>query len=70
MAAALLLALCVEVWKLPLEVQHLTWALFYFTIISWGLTRRDPLRFWSIPVRNALAFLGMISYSLYSFSTF
>jgi len=65
MAAALLLALCVEVRKLPLEVQHLTWALFYFTIISWGLTRHDLLLSWSVPVRNAFVFLGMISYSLY-----
>ncbi len=51
--------------KLFIGIQELVWAGFYFLVILWGLTQKDPLKFLSSRMRKLFLSIGLISYSLY-----
>ncbi len=65
MACTFILGITVTLLKLFIVIQELVWGGFYFTVMLWGLTQTDPLRFMSTRMRKIFLFLGLISYSLY-----
>lgn len=65
MVLTFIIGMLVYFLKLYIGIQDLVWAGFYFTVMLWGLTHKDSLKFLNTRVGKVFLFLGLISYSLY-----
>lgn len=58
-------ALLGSLLKFSLSPLNWVWALFYFMVMLWGLSRDEPLRKVAPDLRKLLVTVGLMSYSLY-----
>lgn len=65
MGLTAILAIVVQLSHLFVGLQDFLWACFYFTVILWGFNQKNPLGFLNPRMKQWLANLGLISYSLY-----
>jgi peptidoglycan/LPS O-acetylase OafA/YrhL len=65
MASTFIMAMGVYFLKLFIGLQDLIWGGFYFMVLLWSFTRKNPLQFLNNRMKNIFLSLGLISYSLY-----
>lgn len=58
-------AVIISLLKCSVIAQNWIWAVFYFMVTLWGLSRNEPLCGVAPDLRKILAIIGIMSYSIY-----